>query len=316
MHLEAMDLNLLVALRALLEERHVTRAARRVGLSQPAMSHALARLRGLLDDPLLVRTSKGMQPSARASGIVRPLARALEDVERALAAPKAFDPTTSTQTFRIATNDYIELVVLPRLLATLSREAPGVDVRVASLGSRAFEHLGEGRSDIAIGVVGAMGEPIPPRGIRSRRLLTDDFVCVVREGHPRLKKRLSLDDFVSLSHALVAPRGKSGSVVDTALAKLGKTRRVAVEVPHFLVAPHIVRETDLILTLARRVARALAPLLGLRQLAPPLELPGFSMAMVWHERQHNDPAHVWLRAVVASAAAELEHAPSHPLRRL
>jgi DNA-binding transcriptional LysR family regulator len=135
--------------------------------------------------------------------------------------------------------------------------------------------------------------------------VSDGFVCVVREDHPVVKKRLSLDDFIALPHALVAPRGEGGSVVDSALARIGKKRRVAVEIPHFLVAPHVVRETDLVLTLAARVATSLAPLLGLRQLAPPLELMRFTMTMVWHERQQVDPAHVWLRELIATVAKDL-----------
>ena len=304
-NLEGLDLNLLVALRALLAERHVTRAAARVGLSQPAMSHALGRLRELLGDALLVRTPGGMQPTARAEAMTVPLERALEDLGRVLASPEPFEPGRSTRRFRIATNDYMELVLFPRLLARLWREAPGIDVRVPNIGARSNEELAESRIDLAMGVGGQFGSPDPPQGIRMQRLVSDRFVCVVREGHPTVKKRLSLDEFVSLPHALVAPRGESGSIVDTALASMGLKRRVAVEVPHFLVAPHVVRETDVILTLAARVAESLGPLLGLRQLAPPIELQGFSMSMVWHERQHADPAHAWLRGLIAAVAKTL-----------
>lgn len=300
-HLEGLDLNLLVALRALLAERHVTRAAARVGLSQPAMSHALARLRELLGDPLLVRTPSGMRPTARAEAMAGPLDRALEDLSRVLASPAPFEPSRSTRKFRIATSDYIELVLLPRLLARIWSEAPGVDVRVTSHTGDAGEALAEARVDLAIGPFGEFGSD-EPQGLRLQRILADRFVCVVREDHPVVKKRLSLDDFVSLPHALVSPRGVTGSVVDTALASLGKKRRVAIEIPHFLVAPHVVRETDVVLTLAQRVAQALTPLLGLRQVAPPLELPGFSMSMVWHDRQHDDPAHTWLRRMIAAVA--------------
>ena len=304
-HIEGLDLNLLVALRALLTERHVTRAAARVGLSQPAMSHALSRLRELLDDPLLVRTPSGMRPTPRAEAMTAPLERALEDIGRLLSSPAPFDPRLSTRKFRIASNDYMELVLFPRLLRRLWTEAPNVDVRIINLAGGVNEDLAEGRLDLAMGVVGQFANVDAPRGLRSRDLVSDGFVCVVREDHPVVKKRLSLDDFVALPHALVAPRGEGGSVVDSALARIGKKRRVAVEIPHFLVAPHVVRETDLILTLAARVAVSLAPLLGLRQIAPPLELPGFTMTMVWHERQHVDPAHVWLRDTIATVAKDL-----------
>lgn len=304
-NLAGLDLNLLVALRALLAERHVTRAAARIGLSQPAMSHALGRLRELLGDPLLVRTPSGMQPTARAEAMTVPLERALDDVARLLASPAPFEAARSTRRFRIATNDYMELVLFPQLLARLWGEAPGVDVRVRNIGARVSEELAEARLDLAMGVVPQFGDPHPAPGIHVQRLVSDRFVCVVRDGHPTVKKRLSLDEFVAMPHALVSPRGESGSVVDTALARLGKKRRVAVEVPHFLVAPHVVRETDVILTLAARVADSLGPLLGLRRLAPPIELDGFSMAMAWHERQHADPAHAWLRALITTVAKAL-----------
>ena len=197
-----------------------------------------------------------MQPTARAEAMTVPFERALEDLGRVLAWPEPFDPARSTRRFRIATNDYMELVLFPRLLARLWQEAPGIDVRVRNMESRSNEDLAESRIDLAMGVVGQFGNPDPPPGIRTQRLISDRFVCVVRDGHPTVKKRLSLDEFIALPHALVAPRGESGSVVDTALAALGKKRRVAVEVPHFLVAPHVGRETDLILTLAARVANS------------------------------------------------------------
>ncbi|HSO39615.1 MAG TPA: LysR family transcriptional regulator [Labilithrix sp.] len=305
LHLEGLDLNLLVALRALLRERHVTRAATRIGLSQPAMSHALARLRALLGDPLLVRTASGMKPTARAEAMTEPLERALEDIGRMLASPAPFDASRSTRRFRIATNDYIELVLLPSLLAGVWSEAPNVDIRVSNHQRGASEDLAEGRLDLAIGIIEQFGMPEPPQGIRFQRIVSERFVCVVREGHPLVKKRLTLDEFVALPHALVSPRGDSGAVVDAALAKLGRRRRVALEVPHFLVAPHVVRETDLVLTLAGRLADRLAPMLGLRRLAPPLELPGFTMSMVWHERQHTDPSHVWMRKAIVAAAKEI-----------
>jgi DNA-binding transcriptional LysR family regulator len=304
-HLEGLDLNLLVALRALLAERHVTRAAARIGLSQPAMSHALSRLRELFGDPLLVRTPSGMRPTPRAEAMTDPLDRVLEELGRVLASPAPFDPARSTRRFRIATSDYIELVLLPSLLARVWSEAPQVDMRVSNLIDGAQEDLAEGRLDLAVGLIGQFGHPEPAQGIRFQRILTEKFVCVVREGHPLVKKRLSLDEFVALPHALVAPRGDAGGVVETALAKLGRRRRVALEVPHFLVAPHIVRETDLVLTLAKRLADRLAPLLGLRQLAPPLELDGFTMSMIWHERQHADPSHAWMRAAIAAAAKQI-----------
>lgn len=300
-NLGAVDLNLLVALRALLVERHVTRAARSIGLSQPAMSHALARLREVLGDPLLVRTRTGMQPTPRAEALAEPLARVLEDVARVLSPEAAFEPARSKRCFRIVADDYTGLVLLPAILSRVWAEAPGIDVRVRSAPSRGIEELSLGRADFA--VVPARAESAP-RGIFVQKLLHEDFVCVVRADHPHVKKKLSLADYLALPHALISPRGEGGSVVETRLAKLGRSRRVAVEIPHFLVAPHLVRQSDLVLVLGARVASIMAEPLGLRVLAPPreLELRGFDVSLLWHERHRADPAHVWFRRVIAEAA--------------
>lgn len=302
-HLERLDLNLLVALRALLAERHVTRAAARVGLTQPAMSHALARLRSALGDPLLVRTRAGMTLTARAAELAEPLERTLGELARLLAAPGAFEPARSSRTFHVATTDYVELVLMPAVLARLWREAPNVVVKLRTLDGRGLEELDAGRVDVVLGPLTAA-----ERGsLLAQRVLRERFVCVVRGDHPGVGRRLSLERFLALPHALITPRGESGGIVDTALAKLGARRRIAVEVPHFLVAPFLVEKTDVVLTLAERVARALAPSVRLRVLAPPreLDLPGFDVSLVWHERDRADPAHAWFRGVIASAARTL-----------
>lgn len=290
-----MNVSDLEALRALLAERHVTRAAKRIGISQPAMSHALNRLRASLGDPILVRTPSGMQPTPRAEAMAGPLERAWSDLAAVLAPPEPFDPQRAKRRFVVATSDYVELVLLPKLCARLWQEAPGIDLRFVSVQSSTEEHL-------AIGPPGTLGTS----GIREQKLFDDSFVCVVREDHPFTKKKLTLDDFVALPHALIAPRGESHvGVVDQMLARVGRKRRIALEIPHFLVAPFVVASTDLVLTLATRVARELAPQLGLRTMAPPTELPRFSMAMAWNERHHADPAHAWLRRLVADVAKRL-----------
>lgn len=298
MNLGAVDLNLLVALRALLEERHVTRAARRVGLSQPAMSHALARLRELFDDPLLVRTKRGMQPTPRAEEIAPALARALEDLGRIVAPPERFEPTRSKRCFTLVSDDYSELVVLPKVLARAWKEAPNIQLRVRPIHARWNDDLVEGRVDFAL-VPARTGPAL--RDVVVQKMFHEDFVLVVRADHPHVKKKLTLAEYLALPHALIAPRGEGGSVVDTALGRLGgRSRRVAVEVPHFLVAPFVVRETDVVLMLAERIAKAMANALDLRVLAPPdeLGLNGFDIYLAWHGRQRNDAAHAWMRGVI------------------
>ena len=300
--LSSTDLNLFVAFDALVSEGNVTRAAERVGLTQPAMSHALARLRKLIGDPLFVRTSLGMSPTPRALELVVPVRRALGEIDRALREPPAFDPGTAHRSFTLAAVDFGSLVVLPPLLARLRKVAPGVDLLVRQLRNDAIERqLAEDEVDVAIGV---LHDDAPPWMIQ-RRLFEDRFVCIVRTDHPTARGPLTLDEFVALDHALIAPRGKRGGYVDRELTRLGKKRRVVATVPQFLVAPMLIAESDLVLTLPERVARSFASMLPLRVLPPPMELGTFSVSAYWHERQANDPAHAWLRGVVSEVCRDV-----------
>ena len=303
LHLRSLDLNLILALDALLEERNVTRAAARVGITQSAMSHALARLRTLTGDALLVRTASGMVTTARAEELGPPIRRALEGVATALRPPQAFDPKTAERRIRIGTGDYGEIVLLPRLLKRLAKEAPRVDLRVVFQSDNLAGVLRSGDVDLLLRPVFAAD--LGP-GMYSRELFDERFVCVVRRGHPLASKRLTLTRYIAASHALISPAGKEGSQTDDALARMGVSRRVALTVPHFLVAPHIVAQSDLVLTLAARVANMLAAPLGLVILEPPpeLRLDGFTMSAVWHERTHADPAQRWMREVIAEIAKD------------
>ena len=305
-NLAKLDLNLLVALRALLAERHVTRAASRMGLTQPAMSHALARLRAVLGDPLLVRKRAGMTLTPRAQELAEPLERVLADVSKLRAPPERFDPARSTRTFRIASSDYVELVMMPAVLARLWREAPNVRVQLRTLGARGTGEIDDERTDVILGPLAS--SDANRSDVVVQKLIMERFVCVVREDHPTVGKRFTLERLLALPHALISPRGdEQGGIVDTALAKLGKHRTIAVEVPHFLVAPFLVERTDVVLTLAERVARALGPSVRLRVLPPPpeLRLPGFDISLVWHERHRADPAHAWFRSTIAAVAKKL-----------
>jgi DNA-binding transcriptional LysR family regulator len=303
-HLGAFDLNLLVALDALLAERSVTRAAGRIGVTQSAASHALSRLRKLTGDELLVRGPDGMVPAMRAEAMRAPLRRALDDITGTLSSPHAFDPKTARLRAFIGASDYAELVLLPGIIARLVGETPGVELRVLMPDQDPASELAAGKLDFVI-------MPSPPgdagQGIRGRPLLSDRFVCIARRGHPLAKtKTLALSSFAEAAHALISPWGMEGGYVDDALARLGLRRKVAVAVPHFLVAPHIVASSDLLLTVAERVAEVVAGPLGLVVLAPPqeLELPGFTLSILWHERTHEDPARRWLRNVIVAEANE------------
>jgi len=298
-HLGAIDLNLLVAFDALLAERNVTRAARRVGLTQPAMSHALGRLRDILGDPILVRSGSGMLATARAEALEEPIRRALREIDDALRGGPTFDPKVARRTFTLAIGDYGELVVLPPLLARLAREAPGIDLRVLAIPEDYGRLVEDGSFDLVINPIATgLGA-----GLVQQKLFDERFVCVLRKGH-RAAKNLDLASYVALPHALIAPRGRAGGFVDDALAARGLSRRVALTVPHFLVAPLVVAASDLVLTVAERIARTFAAMAPLEILEPPLPLRGFSMWQVWHERRRNDPAHAWLRTVITEVCAD------------
>lgn len=307
--LTGLDLNLLLVLDALLTERHVTRAGQRVGLSQPATSRALSRLRDHFRDPLLIRDGNTLVPTSRADALTEPLAHALSALHRVLANPEPFDPATTRKSFTLAAADYAQFVVLPPLVARLQAQAPGIDLVVRDLGATPVaEALAHGLVDFVIAP--RPGTSRLPHAtevfdesahIFRRHLFDERFVCLVRDDHPRVKKRLTLDTYVALPHAFIAPRGTPGGIVDDVLGTLGLVRRVAVTVQSFLVAPWVIARSDLIITLAERLARALSTTLPLRLLKPPIAIPAFAMEVTWHERRHRDPAHRWLRAELLTA---------------
>jgi DNA-binding transcriptional LysR family regulator len=301
-HIGNMDLNLLVALDALLTERSVTRAASRVALSQSAMSHALSRIREIFGDPILVRTAEGMVPTERALDLGPKLRKALGELEGAISGGAPFDPMTSTRSFSIATSDYGELVLLPPLFARLRKVAPNVDIWVKPVVDDFPMPLATGEIELAIAPVRTHEQNAP--GLRHEPLFDERFLCVMRRGHPLAKQRMTLARFVSYPHALVAPRGLRGSFVDDVLATLGKSRRIACAVPHFLVAPHVVARSDLLLTAAERVFTTLAPHLGLVSVPMPVPITGFTLSQMWHERSEQDPGLSWLRGLLREIAAE------------
>lgn len=303
MQLSAIDLNLLVVLDALLASRSLGDAAKRVGLSQSATSHALARLRDTLSDPLFVREGRRLVPTARALALRAPLRRALSTLETSLGGADPFDARTATRTFRIATADYGALVVLPSLYPRVAAEAPAVDLFVVSDGGDTGA-LASGEVDLAI--VPQRSGIVPPGGVRQRVLFEERFVCVVRRRHPILtKKKIDLASWLALPHALVAPGGTRNGIVDEALRARGLSRRIALAVPHFLVAPHVVATSDLVLTLAERVARTYASHKGLRTFRPPLPLDRFRIAVARHERLDGDPGLDWLERTIVDVARDL-----------
>jgi DNA-binding transcriptional LysR family regulator len=295
--LAGVDLNLLVALDALLEAENVTRAARRIGLSQSALSSALGRLRHLFGDPILVRAKGGMAPTPLARRMREPVRRALDEVAGMLRPAGPFDPRTPHR-FRIAVTDYVGLVLLPAIAARILRAGPAIDLEVRTLDdwNLPADELDRGALDLAV----SFFRDVPPR-LRAEHLFDESFVCAVRRGHPAVGRRLGLRQYTALPHLLVSPRAGVTGTVDAALAARGLSRRVAVTVPHFAVAPAVLGRTDCVATLAERVARVGARMASLRLLAPPLPLPTFAVQMVWHPQTAADPAATWLREQIRKA---------------
>jgi DNA-binding transcriptional LysR family regulator len=300
-NISGLNLNLLPVLDALLAERSVSRAGTRLGLSQPAVSNALGQLRAVLGDPLLVRQGARMVPTERALALAGPLRAALTALESGLEPPSSFDPAGAERRFTIVTNDFVAFVMLPRVLARLSREAPGVHLQV-----RAWqEHyvppdLERGEADLMLGFY-----PTLPAAHRHEPLFEDRFVCIVRKGHPRVRGRLPLSLYTKLQHVLVSHQPDGRGVLDDVLARQGLSRDVVLRVSHFLIVPAIVAATDYVAALSELVARSYVRAFPLQLIKPPIQAPSATVQMVWHERSDASPAHAWLRSVIGDVGREL-----------
>jgi DNA-binding transcriptional LysR family regulator len=296
MRVSNVDLNLLVALGALLGERNVARAATRIGRSPSATSHALARLRTLIGDALLVQHGREMVLTARAAGLVAPVQAALNAVAGVLST-QLFDPKVAKLRVVLSTSDYAQLLLLPGILSRLAKEAPGIELRILSLQENLHDVLSSGHVDLAVAPV--CKADLQLEGLYSKRLFAERLVCLVRRRHPLTSKTLTVTGYAAASHLLVAPRGKAGGFVDDALGKLGLRRRVAAVVPNFVVAPHLIASSDLVLTLPEGLAGIMAKTLGLVVLETPPELvlPPIAISLIWHERTHRAPEHEWVRSL-------------------
>ncbi len=295
--LSEIDLNLLVSLDAILSTRSVTAAADKVGLSKPAMSHALARIRALLGDEILVRSGKHWILTERARAMAAPLASILAQAAALVASDRPFAPAALEREFRIHTTDHVLSVLGGAIGREVGREAPGVGLRFLPVLPDDVAPLRDD-VDLAIGVY-----PDLPPELRKQTLFEDRFCCVVRREHPQVRGgRLTLKQYTALDHVLVAPRGRAGGTADSALAALGERRRVTRALPYFLAALHCVAESDCIATISERLARAHAERFGLQVLRPPLELAPYPIEQIWHPRVEDDPAHAWLRRLIAGLA--------------
>lgn len=294
------DLNLLAALDALLTERNVTRAARRLNLSQPALSAQLARLRRLFGDPLLLPAQRGLIPTQRALDLQEPLRRALEEIRGVLLAGSAFDPATADLTVSMAASDYGQYAVLMPLAVALGREAPGLRLAFRALdAANLAQQMERGEVDVAL-----MTPQIAPARLRMRNLFEERYVAILRRNHPAAGGVLDLDTYCGLEHVVVSPQGGGfAGPADDALAAHGRVRRVALSAASFLIVPELIERSDMVALIPERIARDRAD--RLQMFAPPLPVPGFSIAMVWHDRTNDHPAQRWLRTRLLAAGQSI-----------
>jgi len=296
--IRSVDLNLLKALDALLDECHVTRAAARLGLTQPAMSGMLTRLRESFGDPLFVRAQRGMVPTQRALDLAPGVKQLLAGID-ALLQPPGFDPATARLTFTIAATDYALRAIAVPFLSVLKPLAPHMRVALVPLRNGEVQTQLE-RGQISLALLSP--ENTPP-DLHARVLFHERYVCVLRDGHPAATgRKLTLEQFCALDHALGSYEGGGfHGATDDALHKLGQRREVTVSVNSFLILPDILRASDMVAILPSRLVAGMA---GLQVCEPPLEVPGFSNAAVWHARTHNDAAHRWLRELLVRSCAD------------
>lgn len=294
-----LDLNLLAVFKALLDERSVTKAARRVGLSQPAASSALARLRHQLGDPLFVRTQQGMLPTAKAKALEAPIRTALGQIEDVIRLQTPFSAQSSRRSFRIMVTDHALTRVAPQLARILSKDAPQIRFDISSVGPETdYERLRTGDTDLMISFIVVQ----PPPSFKAMKLFSEKHVVLVRQRHPKIRTKLTLKDYAEADHVLVAPRGGwVAGPIDQILAEKGLKRKVRMAIPSYLAAPHCVAFSDMLVTLPESVAKQHVGILPVKIFDIPAEARPFTVSMVWHERNHDDPAHHWLRAKVREA---------------
>jgi len=291
MNVRDVDLNLLRVFDAVLREHGVTAAAAGLGLTQPAVSNALARLRGVFGDPLFVRTPTGMDATPFARELAEPVRQALALLEAALAHGPGFDPASAARAFRFYMSDLGQIEFLPPLIERVQRAAPGVRLEAVALDVEDLaDALATGALDLAVGFLPGLGPPV-----RRRALFRDPYLCLMRADHPI--KALTKRKFQEASHALVTYRG-GHRVVEEALERAGLARRIALRLPHFTVVPMVLERTDLLCTLPARVARVFERRGRLKSLAPPMAIPPADVAVHWHERFEAEPGNRWLRELL------------------
>jgi DNA-binding transcriptional LysR family regulator len=289
--LRQFDLNSLVTLQVLLEEKHVTHAANKLNLTQSAVSRTLSKLRDAFDDPLLVKSGKHLALTTKAERLKPTITAILQQISNVLE-PEAFDPLKHTGTIRLATTDYGTHTLLPKLIPLLAEQAPNVQLSAVDWPTNLLTDLEENNVDLIIG-----GTKEPPADIFQRVLARDHFQGLVRKDHP-IPETITLDDYLELNHIMISPSGQGSSTVDNLLEKMGHHRKVSVRVPHFFAAIEVLANTDYMILLPSHFIRRYVDLSKFRVVEPPFDIPTMEVSMFWHARMHQDPLHKWFRNFV------------------
>jgi len=300
MELKDIDLNLLVIFNQLLVERNVSKVAENLGLGQPAVSNALARLRKLLGDELFIRTSSGMQPTPFADQLAESIGYALGMIHGAINVKNSFDPSSSKRRFSIGMTDIGEIHILPGLMEKIPKLAPSVSINtVRNTAINLKDAMEAGQIDLAIGLL-----PQLKAGFFQQRLFTQHYVCMFRDGHPLDKKTVLASDFYEADHVAIVSTGTGHGMVDEILDKNLAQRKVKLTVPHFVAVSRILQSTNLIATVPERLAEHMAKPFGLKYIPHPVKLPQIAINLFWHAKYHKDPANQWLRGLLFKLHAE------------
>ena len=301
------DLNLLRTFSALMTERSVTAASQRLGLTQPAVSSSLAKLRRLFDDPLFTRTRYGVVPTQKAEAIAPIVQKALEELDAVVQGEQTFEPKTSMRRFHVAAAPYFECVLVPRLAHIVSQQAPQVRLVLVPMGKDlAAAKLSGGMTELALSRFDQ-----PPEKLMCQTVLKDEFACIVRAENPWVGDMLTVDAYETMKHVIVAPSGRLDNGVVTVLQHQSIQREVAIAVSHFLAVAPIIAKTDYCATLPKRIAQQYIGNPNYRVFAPPTDFGQFPMHMVWHPHSDSDVGHQWLRSLIQTICDELAASTKH-----
>jgi len=290
------DLNLLPVALAICEERSVSGAARKLGMSQPAVSVALNKLRKALGDPLFVRTAHGMDPTPRALTLISPTRDILQRLQTDVLASEQFDPGSTDRKFTLALSDIGEMTFLPRLLERLRRDAPGASMSSVSMAPADLAiALENGEVDLAVGYF----PDLKNRNFFQQRLFSHSFICLLSATHPYRGRKMSMQQFLKVGHAVIKAEGRSQELFEQFLVRQRIERRIVLSTPHFMSIPFLIASSDLVATVPRAVGESFAQFAAIKLVEPPLEIPRFDLKQHWHRKFAKDGANAWLRSVVA-----------------